>query len=661
VREAASSRDPFASLLEPLPLGERTAPSRVLFGPHVTNLGRGRSLSDRHVAYYERRAVAGCGVVVIETASVHDSDWPYERAPLAAACADGWRTTAHACRDAGAITLASIGHAGGQGSSAFSRGPLWAPSGVAEVNAREMPKVMEDDEIAAVIHGFGAAARLAAESGLDGVEVNAGQHSLVRQFLSGLTNSRGDGWGTDRVSFARAVLGAAREGVEDGLVGLRLCIDELAPWAGITPDSAVAIAQELAPHVDYLVLVRGSIYSVTATRPDGHEQPGFNLPATAAIRASLDGIVPVFAQGSIVDPLMAAAAIADGTADGVEMTRAQIADAELVRKLREDAAERLRPCVLCNQECQVLDGRNPIVTCIGDPRSGHETVDPADGADPAEPIALRIVGGGPAGLEAARVAAVRGHRVTLVEATGALGGRLRTAARAPGRERLAHLVDWLEAECRRLGVEIRLGEKAPQTDAHKGAGTETEGETATIFCPGSVDGEPTYVIAEDADVISAAALLERNETPAGPVVVWDPIGGPIGISCAELLAGAGVETALVTPDPIAGTLLSLSGDLVAANARLRRAGVTVVRRAVLRRVGPGLVTVEDRFGAGPRELPAAMLVDAAPRLPAPGRDAPGWVRAGDAIAPRTVLEAMIEARRAVRTVERALRPLAARR
>jgi 2,4-dienoyl-CoA reductase (NADPH2) len=629
-----------ARLLEPLTLGARTAPSRLLFGPHVTNMGRDRDLTPRHAAYYARRAEAGCGVIVTETASVHESDWPYERAPLASACAAGWAAVARACAGSGALVVAGLGHSGGQGSSAFSRAAMWAPSGVAEVNAREMPKVMEPDEMEAVIRGFGEAARRSVEAGLDGVEVNAGQSSLVRQFLSGLTNHRDDEWGTDRMLFARDVLTAVRHGVDDGVVGLRLCIDELAPWAGITPESAIAIAKELARQVDYLVLVRGSIYSATATRPDAHEAPGFNLEATAAVRAALGGVAPVYAQGSIVDPAMAVAAIANGMADGVEMTRAQIADGELVRKLRDGRAAEIRPCVLCNQACQVQDGRNPIVTCIGDPRSGYETEEPDVERDRRPPREIRIVGAGPAGLEAARIAATRGHRVTLLERRAHTGGALRLAAAIPGRERFAALADWLESECRRLEVEIHTRFDAPVLEG-------------VLACVGGVDGEVSYRI-EDGEVVSAATLLESDPTPEGPVVVWDPIGGPVGVGVAELLALRGFSTTLVTPDQIAGTLLSLSGDLVAANGRLRRAGVEIVRRAVLRVVREGEVVVEDRFGGGTRVLPAALVVDAGHRLAAATPEEA--IAAGDAVAPRTVLEAILEGRRAALAVERTARP-----
>ena len=134
---------------------------------------------------------------------MHDSDWPYERAPLASRCGDGWAAVVDACRPHGALVMASLGHAGGQGSSAYSQRELWAPSRVPEVNTREVPKWMEADDIACRRAGFAAATKVAIGAGCDGVEVNAGQHSLVRQFLSGLTNQRDDEWGADRTLFAR--------------------------------------------------------------------------------------------------------------------------------------------------------------------------------------------------------------------------------------------------------------------------------------------------------------------------------------------------------------------------------------------------------------------------------------------------------------------------
>ena len=266
-------------LVDPLVIGARTAPSRVVFGPHETNLGRGRGISERHVEYYRRRAAGGAGVVVVEEASVHPSDHPYERAPLATDCADGWAEVAAACHAEGSLVLAALGHAGGQGTSHWHQRELWAPSRVPEVNTREVPKWMEVEDIAAVVEGFGRAAAAAVRAGCDGVEVNAGQYSLVRQFLSGLTNQRSDDWGEDRTLFARQVLASVRAAVgDDAVVALRLSCDELAPWAGITPEQAPGLAAALCTlddaRVDLLTVVRGSIFSVGATRPDGHTPPG---------------------------------------------------------------------------------------------------------------------------------------------------------------------------------------------------------------------------------------------------------------------------------------------------------------------------------------------------------------------------------------------------
>jgi mycofactocin system FadH/OYE family oxidoreductase 1 len=635
------------NLLEPVTLGRGgQAPSRVMFGPHETNLGRRRAFSERHVAYYRRRAAGGAGLVVTETASVHPSDWPYERAPLAGESAEGWASIARACHAEGALALASIGHAGGQGSSAYSQQPLLAPSRVPEVNTREVPKAMEAGDIDAVIRGFGHAARLAVSAGMDGVEVNAGQHSLVRQFLSGLTNQRQDGYGEDRQRFAREVLESVRDASGGALVGLRLSCDELAPWAGITPDIALDILAGLHPYTDYVVVVRGSIYSVSATRPDGHTPPGFNLGLSRRVRDALPGLVAVIAQGSIVDVDMAQDALASGAADAVEMTRAQIADPDLVRKVRAGAAATVRPCVLCNQTCQVRDPRNPVVSCIGEPSSGHETEDaPVSGAA-SRPQQVLVVGAGPAGLEAARVAALRGHRVRVVDRAPRPGGAVRAAAAGAGRERLAGVVGWLAAECSRLGVELELGRELGGEDIGAPGGP-------VLICTGSRDGRRGYQLEAGANVLTARSVLEAAGTgsdgmlPAGPVVIWDPVGGPIGISVAELLA-PGHRVALVTHDLIAGTQLARSGDLADASTRLQQAGVALHKRSRLVAVTPTAAVVEDVFTGDMREIEAAVLIDAGHRLPEDTlwRAHPGLRRAGDAVAPRTVYEAVLEGRRA---------------
>ncbi len=624
-------------LLTPITFGSRTAPNRIMFGPHVTNLGNdARSIPARQVAYYQRRASGGCGTIIVEGASVHPSDWPYERSLLAERCADGWAAIVSSCRPHGSLVIASLDHAGGQGTSAYNQTPLWAPSRVPEVNAREVPKWMEPDDIAAVVEGFAAATKVAVDADLDGVEINAGQHSLVRQFLSGLTNQRDDVWGQDRLLFARQVIEATRGAAGgDRIVGLRLSCDEMAPWAGITPEMTPEIAIALvAEGLDYLVVTRGSIYTVEKTRPDFHESTGFNIDVCRTVRAAIHEThpdVPVILQGSIVEVGQAEWALGgyddDALCDAVEMTRAQIADPDLVAKVAADEPDRIRPCTRCNQTCQVRDVRNPIVTCIGEPTSGRETEDPDWYVPTPHPRDVVVVGAGPAGLEAARVAAIRGHRVTVVEQTDQIGGL--AAVAGPNRA----LIDWWRREHDVLGTDIRLSTSTWDSDAH----------TLVVQATGSIPGVGPYEVAEGAVVFDVAdvrrGIVELPDD--GTVVVFDPIGGPIAVALAEEL---GERAVLITQDNIAGNELSRTGDLAPSNTRLAQAGVTIERRTLLRVARAGEVEVGDKYSGERRTIACAALVDCGFRLPTDPIE--GAVQIGDAVAPRTIHEAVLEARRA---------------
>ena len=639
-------------LLEPLvigrgPAGAVTAPSRVLFGPHETNLGNGRSFSARHVAYYARRGAGGAGIIVTEEASVLESDWPYERAPLARECRIGWKAIADACAPHGTVVLAALGHSGGQGTSHWSQRELWAPSPVPEVASREVPKVMEEADIQAVIAGFRDATIAAINTGVHGVEINVGQFSLVRQFASALTNQRGDEWGSDRSRFAHEVLHAVRTAAGDAIVALRISVDEMAPWAGIVPEAGAALTVELAPFVDLITVVRGSIYTGWATRPDQNVEPGFAIDLARTVRTALRTAghdVPVVAHGSIVEWGQAEWAIDSGAADAVEMTRAQLADADLVVKLRANQSARIRPCLLCNQTCKVRDNRNPIITCVVDPRTGHETQDQADGAQrAANGRRLTVVGGGIAGLEAARVAALRGFAVTVLESTNVLGGVVRAASANAGMARLAAIADWLVAEVDRLGVAVELGRRVNNDEllALRSTGP-------VIIASGATHGTRPFTV-DDAAVVCEAVDVLRGDVmvPDGPVALWDPIGGPIAVGLAELLAGQGRSVTLITPDLLVGEKLALTGDLAPVQVRLHGLGVTLVKRALVRAVRDGKVEAEDRFSGDALVIEAAVLIACGHRLPDTMLDPDEQlVQVGDRVAPRTIHEAILEGRRA---------------
>ncbi len=635
------------NLFESIKLGTATAPNRVMFGPHETNLSQGRALSARHVGYYERRAQGGVGIVVVEEAAVHPSDWPYERSPLWTQCQQGWRDISVACHAHGSVVIAALGHSGGQGSSAYSQRELWGPSRVPEVNSREVPKWMEPEDIEAVITGFVDASAAAVEAGCDGVELNVGQHSLLRQFCSGLTNHRQDVYPAGPALVAE-VLQRVRSAVGDAVIGVRFCADELAPWAGITPESAVELAAEFAATADYLVVTRGSIYSVSSTRPDTHVEPGFNNELAAQVRSLLiehgNTDCPVFVQGSVVDLDMARDLIEQNQVDGVEMTRAHIADAELVAKSQLGLSP--RPCILCNQRCQVRDARNPVVTCVVDPLSGYETIDRTPQVGPALEIA--IVGGGPAGLEAARVAAERGHKVVLFEQRDGLGGEVVPASLANGRAQLGHLVGWLTAEVERLGVDVRLNQAVTPDELPDADGV--------VIAVGAIPRDlPDRVL-------SCSDAVRRRDELVGNVMIWDPIGGPVAVSVAETLAARGASVTFATVDAVVGNELARSGDLAPANARLQQLGVAIVRRHRLVSYDasdrPIRVELEHRFTGDSTEIqPDWLVLGDWPATPvewsqehAPG-GRPIVARVGDCVAPRTIFEAILEARRAVLAIE----------
>ena len=689
-------------LLQPLPLGPATSavitPSRVMFGPHETNLGRKRDFTARHVAYYVRRAAGGAGIIVTEEASVHPSDWPYERSPLANAADEtfpNWCSINEAvlATGTGCVVLAGLGHSGGQGTSHWSQREMWAPSAVPEVASREVPKIMEQADIDAVIHGFAVAAKQAVAQGLHGVEINAGQNSLIRQFLSGLTNMRDDEYGAERLTFARQVLAAIREAVgTQSIVALRLCVDEMAPWAGIVPEAGAAIAVELAPFVDVITVVRGSIYTTWATQPDSHIEPGFGIDLARTVRTALRAVgseVPVFAQGSIVDWGQAEWVLDSEAADGVEMTRAQLADAELVTKLRNDQSARIRPCLLCNQTCKVRDNRSPIITCVVDPFTGHETEDQPTPiiAQPTNTRTLTIVGGGVAGMEAARVGALRGFGVTLIESSSSLGGMTVAAARGAGRARLGTIVDWLSNELTTLGVTVQCNETVSNRRL-----AELRAAGHVIVATGATTGtlpfktEPNANIHHGADLLGDHALI--NSLGSGPVVIWDPIGGPIAISIAELLVGgtgaqadgnptsdvggtvAGTgnhdeighpighqtdhqihhqthQVTLVTPDLLVGEKLALTGDLAPAQPRLHGGGVTLIKRTLVRNVSATEVLLEDRFSGEQTTIACETFIACGHRLPNMLLDPSElYPQAGDRVAPRTIHEAILVGRRA---------------
>nr|BBH95561.1 oxidoreductase [Thermogemmatispora argillosa] len=662
-------------LFQPLSIGPREARNRLIFGSHTTNFARHHLLSEQHGDYYASRAEGGVGTIVLEEHIVHPSDLPYEAALLGylpetpAALS---RVSAR-LRAAGALTLVQLNHNGQQGVSDHHQRELWAPSAVPDVATREVPKAMELEDIRAVVEGFALVARHAVRGEADGVELQVSDRSLLRQFLSPLTNQRSDAYGgslENRLRFLQETIEAVAAVLGGNYVlGVRLCVDELAPWAGITPEQGIEIARRLAEtgRVHYLTVTQGSILSthLFPFHASMHVAPGYAVELAAAVKEAVS--IPVFAAGRIMDAGQAEAIIAAGQADGVEMIRPLIADPALPRLAQAGKAERVRPCLACNQGCQVRGLLNAALSCNVNPDVLHPWPAPASLLSEHEPPAHHpsqfspvnqlslseafvIVGAGPAGLEAARTAALRGRRVVLFERESEPGGAVRLAAQAPGRASLRRIIDYLVQECERLGVELQMGR------AVNAAWLLEQRPGAVLVATGAKAGQGLLPIPghDLPHVLDVRRILrgERVHGNARRAVVIDETASHGVLSVAELLAEEGWQIEIVTEDWYVGRDLVATYDLPAWLGRVLPRGAVLTTHTSVVRIEPGQVIVRDRFALGERALPADMVVLGVYEQPdqdlyfaLKGRLA-RLRRAGDCVAPRRIEQAIAEGRQA---------------
>ena len=635
-------------LFDPLKIGKYTLKNRIVLGPHRTNFSVDHVPGNRHLQYYQRRAIGGTGMIVLEGASVHPSDFPYERAIFAFddKVTVGYRRIAEALHAHSCLVLAQLTHCGGQADSTLSQTEVWAPSPVPEVNSGEIPKTMEKEDIEDVIEGFASAALRMQAAGLNGVEINAGQFSLLRQFLSPLTNFRTDEYGGSMENRARVCLDVLHKVREEAgpafIIGLRLCGDEYAPWGGLTPEQSRDIATYLCRDglVDYLTVEVGSIYSVHMTMASMRHHEDYAVEPARIISGAVK--VPVCATGSILSVEMAERLVQGGM-ELVEMTRALIADPMLPSKEKENRDVEIRPCILCNQDCYVYSGMNPILSCAVNPCAGYEEESCVEIEPTNRPKNVIVVGGGPGGLQAAVNAAERGHQVILYEREEAVGGRIRLLAKIPGCARFQIIIDYLLRRAQSLGVEFYLGCEVNERDI-KDAGPD-----AVIVASGRKWAPIPFEVERNVLILRPEEILKGNANVGHNALVVDLEGAWQAIGASLLLAERVDTVQIITPEMFVSSELAKNGEFVNWYQQAFQKGIGFIPQTELARVGRSTVEVVDKFSRESRTLTGIdTVVLAAPGLPEQrlyksllGKGFEIWA-VGDCVAPRNLSAAIRE-------------------
>jgi 2,4-dienoyl-CoA reductase-like NADH-dependent reductase (Old Yellow Enzyme family)/thioredoxin reductase len=653
----------FRRLFEPIRLGGVEVPNRIVNTTHGTGLG-----VERDVRYLQERARGGAGLIGIHSlGGVYGyalgpgpeqrvPDWdgkalhPLSDEGLAfydETTIPGLRRRAEVVHAEGAACYAQVYHSGSARHGAIA-GPVMAPSAVADPYEALVPHPLREREIEELVWAFAHQIRRIESAGLDAAEIHAAHGYLVNQFLSPYANRRTDRWGgspENRVRFVREVVAAARTLVApDYPIGIRVGVDGDGRTRGLTVDELARTCELIGDQVAY-VSVSGGNYAgfgagvETAYVSPWYREPAFNAEAAATVRAVVD--VPVILTGRIADVALAESLLAEGAADMIGMVRALVADPDLPRKAREGRVEQIRMCLGMN-ECHAIGPHRVPLTCAVNAAAAREAeleIVPAD-----RPRTVAVVGAGPAGMEAARVAALRGHHVFLADRRRALGGTPAVLALDPNRRNLRDHAAYFEVELRRLGVELLLGNEVTADEL------VAFGVDAVVVATGGVPLVPEVPGIDHPSVVAALAAIEGAPVGERVLVVGGldkHLGAP---TVAEMLADRGCEVELVSEqfDFAQG---AEDGTRIPLRKRLADKTVRVSLLHALVRVEPAGPVVVDRLTGEERRLDGATVVLACGMAPDDrlARALEGRVPEvhviGDALAPRRIMHATLEGAR----------------
>ena len=560
----------YPHVFSPITINGCTLKNRIVRSAHGTGLSAGGL--DILVKYHEARAKGGVGLTILEVASVH----PTCAAPIIAfrprVVADYEKLSESAHRY-GMKLFQQLWHSGNNGVTMTGE-PPWAPSRVMGALATVMPLPMTKGMIDEVVAGYAKSARHCKEGGLDGVEIHGAHGYLLTQFMSPVTNRREDEYGgsfDNRLRFAREVVAACRAELgRDYPLGIRLTGAE-GVEGGIGPDEnrEIALALEADGQLDFFDVSVGSYYTFDQFIGGMHEPHGYELSRSTVATKALKS--PTIVVGRIKTIAEAEEIIASGQASMVSMVRATLADPEIVVKALEGREEDTRPCIGCNQGC-IGGPSGPLrrFGCTVNVGAGQEGRFGDDRITPAEtPKRVMVVGGGPAGLEAARVAALRGHKVTLYEASERLGGQSQVARLLPYRAEMGEIVDWLERQVRNLEVDIHLNTNVDPGTWERWHRSwewlENERPDAVIVATGSTPRMDGFQALRPMELPGGLHLphvwsywdvAEGKATLGTKAVVLDDVGHYPAIGVAEKLLEAGLSVVFVTRHFTLGTLVA---------------------------------------------------------------------------------------------------------
>jgi len=549
----------YPQVFRPLKLRHATLKHRIVFGAHTANMSEGGLPGERHLGYYRERAAGGAAMIVVEPIPVHPTAVLTRGnfLPQSDAVIPGFRRITEACHAQGTVMVHQLYHVGQHGDADNSFEPNWSPSGLPSWHDADGSHAMSEAEIETVIEAFVAAAWRARECGFDGVEVYAAYHALLDQFWTPWSNRRSDRWGgslENRVRLSATILERIRRRVgQDFIVGLAINLHpEIAVSLSVEAMQEIIAWHDARGLIDYVTCGTGSYFDSTKLIPTSPFEERLGQPFARALKQVVRHAA-VQAESHIRTPANAETVLAAGDADLCSLVRAQIADPQLAAKALESQPEDIRPCISCNQLCIARRLRDYWISCLVNPAAGRETAWGGERAAPAaQPKRVLVVGGGPAGLEAARVAAERGHRVTLVERGAELGGQWRLAARQPTRHQIAEHLAWYATQLGKLQVEVRLGTDGATLEGADydavivatGAAADRDGFQRALPAADALPGAEAGNVTTVRDVLEGTALLGHR------VLLLDDLNNWQGLGTAVVMAEQGHRVTLVTAAPM---------------------------------------------------------------------------------------------------------------